>query len=194
MSEGPEVHRLARKLHDEFAGSRIVSVESRLKKTRAWLEAHPGVVQGREIERVLAAGKNLLWLLDGGLYFQMHLLMYGKIKTNAPTHRIEHNRTTRGLIVSTSRQAELVNDTFPLGDGAMWQASYRANQHLFRTVDGNKKSGSTLHAPVMSEYLRMIQSARRSRSPQSKFSTAFSSRYRWRSALAARPGRSPTPS
>jgi prepilin-type N-terminal cleavage/methylation domain-containing protein len=40
--------------------------------------------------------------------------------------------------------SEQVTDTFPLGDGAWWQASYRANQHVFRTVDGGKKSGAAL--------------------------------------------------
>jgi prepilin-type N-terminal cleavage/methylation domain-containing protein len=40
--------------------------------------------------------------------------------------------------------AEQVTDTFPMGDGAWWQASFRANQHVFRTVDGGKKSGSAL--------------------------------------------------
>jgi endonuclease VIII len=118
MSEGPEVHRVAARLHEEFSGSRIVAVDSRLKKTRAWLDAHPGAVEGREVLRVFAAGKNLLWSLSDDLYFHLHLLMFGKIKTYSLRHVVEYNRMTRGLIVSTSRQAELVNvQVFNIGMG-----------------------------------------------------------------------------
>lgn len=118
MSEGPEIHRIAAQLHEEFAGSRIVAIESRLRKARAWLEEHPGAVTGCEIERVYPAGKNLLWDIEGGIYFQMHLLMFGKIRTYSLRHRVEFDRTTRALIVSTARQAVLVNvQVFNIGFG-----------------------------------------------------------------------------
>src|SRR5687768_2372600 len=103
MSEGPEVHRQAAKLHDEFTGGRLVSVESRLKKAKAWFEAHPGAAEGREVVKIRAAGKNLLWEFDGGLYFHIHLLMFGKIKTYSLRHRVEFDRTTRAHIVTTAR-------------------------------------------------------------------------------------------
>src|SRR5436305_11660488 len=118
MSEGPEVHRVAAKLHAEFSGSSLICVDSRLKKTRAWLEAHPGALEGREILRVFAAGKNLLWSLSGDIYFHMHLLMYGKIRTYTPEYEVVYDRTTRGLVVSTSRQAVLSNvQVFNIGTG-----------------------------------------------------------------------------
>jgi len=103
-------------------GSRIVKVESRLKKAKAWLEEHPGMVEGQEICRVVAAGKNLIWLLDNQIYFHMHLLMFGKIKTYSLRHKVEWTRTTRALVVSTTRQAELTNvQVFNIGIGDPFQ-------------------------------------------------------------------------
>lgn len=118
MSEGPEVHRIAAQLNEEFAGSRIVAIDSRLKKAKAWLEEHPGLVEGKEVRRVSAAGKNIMWELEGDIYFQIHLLMFGKIRTYSLKHRVEYDRTTRALIVSTSRQAVLINvQVFNIGVG-----------------------------------------------------------------------------
>jgi endonuclease-8 len=118
MSEGPEVHRVSAQLHSEFAGSRIVAIDSRLKKAKAWLEEHPGAVEGCEVRRVYPAGKNILWELEGDIYFHMHLLMFGKIRTYPLKHRVEYDRTTRALIVSTARQAELINvQVFNIGFG-----------------------------------------------------------------------------
>ncbi|MEP6776269.1 MAG: DNA-formamidopyrimidine glycosylase family protein [Chloroflexota bacterium] len=118
MSEGPEVFRLAGQLNEEFAGGRIVAIDSRLKKARAWFEAHPGLIDGKEIRRVYSAGKNLLWDLEDDIYFRMHLLMFGKIRTYTLRHRVEYDRTTRALIVSTSRQAVLSNvQVFDVGQG-----------------------------------------------------------------------------
>ena len=71
MSEGPEIHRIAGVLTEEFGGSRIVAIDSRLKKARAWIEEHPGLLEGKEIKRVDAAGKNLIWYLEDDIYFHM---------------------------------------------------------------------------------------------------------------------------
>ena len=118
MTEGPELHRKAAKLDEEFAGSRIVAVETRLKKARAWLEEHPGAVEGLQILRIYGAGKNMLWELEDSIYFHMHLLMYGKIKTYSLRHKVGFERATRALIVSTTRQAELINvQVFNIGIG-----------------------------------------------------------------------------
>ena len=118
MSEGPEIHRISAQLNEEFAGSRIVSIDSRLKKAKAWLEEHPGLVEGKEILRVYPAGKNILWELEDSIYFHMHLLMFGKIKTYSLRHKVVYDRTTRALIVTTSRQAELKNvQVFNIGIG-----------------------------------------------------------------------------
>jgi len=48
----------------------------------------------------------------------MHLLMFGKIRTYSLRHRVEYDRTTRAVIVSTSRQAVLSNvQVFNIGQG-----------------------------------------------------------------------------
>lgn len=118
MSEGPEIYRLAGNLHEEFAGSRIVAIDSRLKKAKAWFEEHPGLVEGKEIRRVHSAGKNLIWEMEDDIYFHMHLLMFGKIRTFSLRHRVEYDRTTRALIVTTGRQAVLINvQVFNVGQG-----------------------------------------------------------------------------
>jgi endonuclease-8 len=118
MSEGPEICRQARKLQEEVAGSRIVTVESRLKKARAWIEEHPGLLEGQEVRRVYSAGKNLLWELEGDIYFHIHLLMFGKIKTYSLRHRVEWDRTTRALIITNTRQVVLINvQVFNIGIG-----------------------------------------------------------------------------
>src|SRR4029078_13586288 len=81
-------------------------------------EEHPGAVVGCEVRRVYAAGKNLLWDIEGDVYFQMHLLMFGKIRTYSLRHRVEYDRTTRALIVTTSRQGVLINvQVFNIGYG-----------------------------------------------------------------------------
>lgn len=118
MSEGPEIHRLSSQFNEEFAGSRIVAIDSRLKKARAWLEEHPGLVEGKEIRRIYPAGKNMLWELEGDIYFHIHLLMFGKMRTYTLRHRVEYDRTTRAVIVTTARQAVLINvQVFNIGTG-----------------------------------------------------------------------------
>lgn len=118
MSEGPEIYRLAGKLNEEFAGSRIVAIESRLKKAKAWLDEHPGLVEGQEIKRIYSVGKNLIWELEADIYFHIHLLMFGKIRTYSLRHRVEFDRMTRALIVTSDRQAVLINvQVFNIGEG-----------------------------------------------------------------------------
>lgn len=118
MSEGPEIHRLSAQLTEELGGSRIVAIDSRLKKARAWLEEHPGLVEGRELKRVYPAGKNMIWDLEGDLYFHFHLLMFGKMRTYTLKHRIEYDRTTRAVIVTTAKQLVLINgQVFNIGIG-----------------------------------------------------------------------------
>ena len=68
--------------------------------------------------------------------WHMALLPYLGAKTNAGTKTF-------------ACPAEQVTDTFPLGDGALWQASYRANQYLFRTSDGTKKSAGPLRVTAV---------------------------------------------
>src|SRR5438309_2223142 len=122
MSEGPEIHYQSALLTAELAGSRIVSVETRLKKAQAWLDQHPGLVEGREIRRVYAAGKNMIWDLEGDLYFRFHLLMFGKMRTYALHYKVPLDRTIRAHIVTTTRQVVLYNgQVFDIGIGDPFQ-------------------------------------------------------------------------
>lgn len=118
MSEGPEIHRISAQLDEELGGSRIVAVESRLKKAKAWLDAHPGLVEGKEIRRIYPAGKNIIWDLEGDIYFHFHLLMFGKIRTYSLRHRLDYDPTMRAHIVTTSKQMVLINgQVFNIGIG-----------------------------------------------------------------------------
>lgn len=118
MSEGPEIHRLAKQLTEEFVGSRVVVLETRLKKAIAWLEMHPGFVEGKEVLRIYAAGKNLVWELEDSLYFQFHLLMWGKVRTYNLRYRLPPDPKQRALIITTSQQFVLINgQVFNIGVG-----------------------------------------------------------------------------
>lgn len=123
MSEGPEIHRIARELQAEMAGSRIVAVQTRLKKARAWLEAHPDAIEGCEVRRIYAAGKNLLWELEGDVYFRFHLLMFGKIRTYSLRYRVPPDPRLRAHIITTSGQMVLINgQVFDIGIGDPFKA------------------------------------------------------------------------
>lgn len=118
MSEGPEIHRLSAQLTEELVGSRIVAIDSRLKKARTWLEMHPDSVEGREIQRIYPVGKNFLWELEGGIYFRFHLLMFGKVRTYSLRYRLPPDPKQRAHIVTTSKQFVLINgQVFDIGIG-----------------------------------------------------------------------------
>jgi hypothetical protein len=75
--------------------------------------------------------------------------------------------------------------TFPLGDGALWQASYRANQHVFRVVTGTKKSGTplrTTQVPASAQTLMITE--KRYQSPDFNMSANDFDNYRGKWNLA----------
>jgi hypothetical protein len=45
--------------------------------------------------------------------------------------------------------AERPKDTFPMVNGVQFQASYRANEYLFRVTDGSLKSAGPLHTTLV---------------------------------------------
>lgn len=109
MPEGPETYRLAARLSPELVGSKITSISSRLKKAAAWLDAHPTSLPGREIRRIYAAGKNLIWELSGGYFLHFHMLMYGRFRTYALDEEPPPEPRLRVEIITTTRRAQLVN-------------------------------------------------------------------------------------
>ncbi len=78
MTEGPEAHRIAHNMNDALAGANLLTVETRLKKAQAWLAAHPGALDNRQIFNVFALGKNIIFQLNDDLWFRSHPLMWGK--------------------------------------------------------------------------------------------------------------------
>jgi endonuclease VIII len=68
--------------------------------------------------RVRPIGKNLIWEMEGDLYFHFHLLMFGKIRTYSPRYQVPPDPTTRAHVVTTSRQMVLINgQVFNIGIG-----------------------------------------------------------------------------
>jgi endonuclease-8 len=84
VSEGPEVRRVARRLDRAVRGAELLRIETRLRKARAWLEAHPGFFDRAHSERVESCGKHLLFRLDGGRWIHAHLLMFGSWRVLRP--------------------------------------------------------------------------------------------------------------
>jgi formamidopyrimidine-DNA glycosylase len=118
MSEGPEVHRIAAWLDEELVGSRVQGVTTNLRKARAWLEAHPGAVEGRAIRGVEACGKHILWRLEEDYYFHFHLLMFGKWELFPPGADVPYDPATRAHIHTTRRLVTLCRgQVFDIGQG-----------------------------------------------------------------------------
>ena len=118
MSEGPEVQRIARQQHAELAGARLTGVETNLRKARAWMDAHPGALAGREIRQVTACGKHILWYLEDGLWMHFHLLMFGKWEYHPPGADVPWDTTTRAQIRTSRQLLVLCNgQVFDLGYG-----------------------------------------------------------------------------
>lgn len=60
----------------------------------------------------------MIWDLEGDLYFHFHLLMFGKMRTYTLKRRVEYDRTTRAVIVTTAKQLVLINgQVFNIGIG-----------------------------------------------------------------------------
>ena len=118
MSEGPELARIAAQQQDELAGAQVLEVQTNLRKARAWLDAHPTALTGRQIERITACGKHLLWFMDDGLWFHFHLLMFGKWEYHPPFAVVDYDRTTRAQIRTNRRLLTLCNgQVFDIGYG-----------------------------------------------------------------------------
>jgi len=118
MSEGPEVHRIAAQQQAELAGAHLIAIETNLRKARTWMEAHPGALEGRRIERITACGKHILWYLDGDLWFHFHLLMFGKWEYFPPDAIVPYDRTMRAQIRTSHQLLTLCNgQVFDIGAG-----------------------------------------------------------------------------
>ena len=108
MSEGPEIHNLARRLDRVLRGAELLQIETRLKKARAWLDAHPGAFDGARFERVEACGKHLVFRLDGDRWIHCHLLMFGSWRIHRLGTRLEPDADVRAELTTTRARLRLV--------------------------------------------------------------------------------------
>jgi formamidopyrimidine-DNA glycosylase len=118
MPEGPEVRRYADALAAVLEGERIASVMARTRGARAWLEARPGALDGRVVERIRSHGKNLIGWVGGGYYFHSHLMMWGRWQVVQGEPPAAVDRRERARITVAGAAAILYSaPVFELGEG-----------------------------------------------------------------------------
>ncbi|PZS05327.1 MAG: hypothetical protein DLM69_01035 [Candidatus Chloroheliales bacterium] len=105
MSEGPEVHRIARQMNEALAGANLLGVETRLKKAQAWLATHPGALDNRQIFNIFALGKNIIFQLNDDLWFRAHPLMWGKWQIHPATVTLPRDPGERVHLYTDRAQA-----------------------------------------------------------------------------------------
>ena len=108
MSEGPEIHHLARRLDRVLRGAELLAIETRLKKARAWLDEHPGAFDGARFERVEACGKHLVFRLDGDRWIHCHLLMFGSWRIHRLSTQLEPDSDVRAELTTSRARLRLM--------------------------------------------------------------------------------------
>jgi endonuclease VIII len=95
VPEGDTIHRAAQVLHAALAGKRITKFVTAL----AQLEGVP--LEGRTIERVVAAGKNLIMDFSGDLHLRTHMRMHGSWHIYRPGERWRKRRDEMRILIAT---------------------------------------------------------------------------------------------
>lgn len=95
MPEGDTIHRAAQVLHAALAGKRITKFETALPQ----LDRVP--LEGRTIERVVAAGKNLIIDFSGDLHLRTHMRMHGTWHIYRPGERWRKRRDEMRIVITT---------------------------------------------------------------------------------------------
>ena len=118
MPEGPEVRRYADMLGAALTGKPLVALTARTKAAKAWLAAHEGVLEGREVGRIWAHGKNLVGEIKGGYFFYSHLMMWGRWQIVTELPILETDRRERARITVADAAAILFSaPVFEVGQG-----------------------------------------------------------------------------
>lgn len=99
MPEGDTIHRAARTLHAALAGRTITRFETVLPGLARIDEQTP--LAGRTIERVEAAGKNLLMHFSGDLHLRTHMRMRGSWHLYKPGEKWRIARAEMRLVIET---------------------------------------------------------------------------------------------
>ena len=95
MPEGDTIHRTAATLQKALAGKVVTRYETMLPKIDAPL-------RGRTIERVVAAGKNLVIDFSGDLHLRTHMRMNGAWHIYRPGERWQRPRQDMRIVIETA--------------------------------------------------------------------------------------------
>jgi endonuclease VIII len=100
VPEGDTIHRAARTLQKALAGEVITRFETVFPKlTRVDYEAP---LAGRTVERVSAAGKNLLMEFSGDLHLRTHMRMNGSWHIYRPGEKWRMRRSDMRIVIETA--------------------------------------------------------------------------------------------
>lgn len=127
MPEGPEVRRYANQLDCALRSKPLIGLTARTRAARAWLESHPGILEGRHVVKVRSHGKNLIGWIEGGYYFYSHLMMWGRwhveMGPQNPGSVIFQERRERARIAVPDALAILYSaPVFEVGKGEPYEA------------------------------------------------------------------------
>jgi endonuclease-8 len=100
MPEGDTIHRAASTLHRALAGQSVTRFETVFPQLARVDDQEP--VTGRTIERVAAAGKNLLVDFSGGLHLRTHMRMHGSWHIYRPGEKWRKPRREMRIVVETA--------------------------------------------------------------------------------------------
>ncbi len=125
MPEGDSIYRAAQALHRALAGRTVTSFETVLPKLARIDEDAP--VKGRAIERVKAAGKNLIIEFSGDLHLHTHMKMTGSWHIYRPGERWQRPRRDMRIVISTDEYVA-VAFTVPV-------AEFHSGRSLARQTD-----------------------------------------------------------
>ena len=99
MPEGDTIFRAARTLHQALAGKVVTRFETVLPKLARVDDQTP--VAGRRIERVEAAGKNLIMSFSNDLILRTHMRMNGSWHIYRPGERWQRPRIDMRIVIAT---------------------------------------------------------------------------------------------
>ncbi|HET7434903.1 MAG TPA: DNA-formamidopyrimidine glycosylase family protein [Thermoanaerobaculia bacterium] len=100
MPEGDTIHRAAKTLQAALAGKTITKFESVLPQLVRIDREKP--LKGRTIERVEAAGKNLLMHFSGDLHLRTHMRMNGSWHIYRPGERWRKRFSDMRIVIETA--------------------------------------------------------------------------------------------
>jgi endonuclease-8 len=100
MPEGDTIFRAARTLNQALAGKTITRFETALAQLSTVDDQSP--IAGRTVERVHAAGKNLIIDLSGDLSLRTHMRMNGSWHIYRPGERWRARRSDMRIVLTTA--------------------------------------------------------------------------------------------